>query len=137
MAGTGSNDRSDAGPGGDTPVTVLVVDDQESFRRVMRDLVATTEGFTLVGEADSGEGALEAVAKLSPRLVLMDKRMPGIGGIEATRLLADRHPEVVVVLVSVEQPDTQLRRSCRAAAFVRKQDLSTSVLREVWRDHGA
>lgn len=117
-------------------VTVLVVDDHEAFRRAMRDVVMATEGFTFVGEAASGEGALEAASMLSPRLMLVDKRMPGIGGVEAARRLTERHPELVVVLVSVEEPDAVDRRTCGAAAFVRKHQLCPQLLREVWLEHG-
>jgi DNA-binding NarL/FixJ family response regulator len=116
------------------PVPVLVVDDQETFRSALRALVTATKGFAFVGEASSGEAALSAMDELSPRLVIMDKRMPGMGGIEATRLLTRRNPGVVVVLVSVEEPDTALMRACGAAAFVRKQELSPAVLLEVWRN---
>lgn len=136
MPRAGPHDRGDTGLRGDSPVTVLVVDDQESFRSAMRELVAATEGFRLVGEAASGEGALDAVDELSPRMVIMDKRMPGMGGIEATRVLTARHPEVVVLLVSVEEPNTQLMPSCGAAAFARKQELSARLLQHVWRKHG-
>jgi two-component system invasion response regulator UvrY len=129
------DDRADAGLRGASPVTVLVVDDQESFRTVMRELVGGTEGFRLVGEAASGEAALVAADELSPRMVIMDKRMPGMGGIEATRALTASHPELVVVLVSAEDPDVSLIRSCGAAAFVRKRDLSPNLLREMWRNH--
>ncbi len=119
------------------PVTVLAVDDQESFRSVLRELLDATGGFELVGEAASGEAALEAVERLSPSLVIMDKRMPGIGGIEACRLLADRHPELVVVITSVEEPDRGTAQYARAAAFLRKQELSPRRLAELWREHRA
>jgi DNA-binding NarL/FixJ family response regulator len=78
----------------------------------MRELVGATEA------------ALDAADELSPRLVIMDKRLPGMGGIEATRVLTARHPRIVVLLVSVEDPHPQLIRSCGAAAFARKQALS-------------
>lgn len=119
-----------------SPVTVLVVDDQESFRRALRELVSATAGFVLVGDASSGEQALDAVDQLAPQMVIMDKRMPGIGGIEATRLLVSRHTELVVLLVSLEEPDPRVSDSCGAAAFINKRDLSTSVLTQMWRDHG-
>ena len=61
--------------------------------------------------------------------------MPGIGGIEATRALTGRHPKVVVLLVSVEEPDPAVTRSCGAAAFARKQDLSGGLLQRVWQAH--
>jgi two-component system, NarL family, invasion response regulator UvrY len=133
----GPDDNADLELPGDSPGTVLVVDDQESFRTAVRELVGATEGFKLVGEASSGKAALDAAGELSPSLVIMDKRMPGMDGVEATRLLTARHPEVVVLLVSVEEPDPQLMRSCGAAAFARKQELSTQLLRDVWREHGS
>jgi DNA-binding NarL/FixJ family response regulator len=131
----GLDDETDAELPDQTPVTVLVVDDQPAFRRALRELVAATEGFVLVGEAASGEGAIDAAGALAPRLVLMDKRMPGIGGIEATRRLTARHPDVVVVLISLEEPDPTVVRSSGAAAFLSKRDLSTRALQAVWRDH--
>jgi DNA-binding NarL/FixJ family response regulator len=114
-------------------VTVLTVDDQDYFRGIMRQVIESTDGFELVGEAASGEAALEAVGALSPGLVIMDKRMPGMGGIEACRLLTDRHPGISVVLTSAEDPDEEVTKSCRAAAFVRKQDLTPRRLRDLLR----
>src|SRR5215470_6576805 len=101
-------------------VQTLVVDDQEAFRDVMRDVVGATPGFELVGEAASGEAALALVGELSPQLVLMDVRMPGIGGIEATRVLARGRPDLPIVLISVEDFDAlpTLIRQCGAVAFV-------------------
>jgi DNA-binding NarL/FixJ family response regulator len=114
------------------PVGVLVVDDQELFRKALRDLVSATPELALVGEAESGEAALAAVEALSPRMVIMDKRMPGMGGIEATRLITERHPGLVVLLVSIEAPNAELMDSCGAAAFLRKQQLSPRALTEMW-----
>jgi DNA-binding NarL/FixJ family response regulator len=133
------HDDADSGLGEHVPgdVAVLVVDDQESFRSALRNLVTATKGFVLVGEAASGEAALGAVEELFPRLVIMDKRMPGMGGIEACRVLTGRHPEIVVVLISVEEDlDSEVLRSSGAAEFISKPTLSPAVLREVWRSHG-
>jgi DNA-binding NarL/FixJ family response regulator len=77
-------------------VRVLVADDQEPFRRAARAVVAAAPGFTLVGEASSGEEAVELAAALLPDLVLLDVRMPGIGGAEAARQIV----APLVVLVS-------------------------------------
>lgn len=137
----GTNDRAVArGPNAEsaagTVVTVLVVDDQASFRSAMCELISTTEGFTLVGEAASGEEALDAVDELLPRMVVMDKRMPGMGGIQASREITNRHPDIVVLIASVEEPDPAVLASSGAAAFVRKEVMSGGLLREVWRDHG-
>jgi DNA-binding NarL/FixJ family response regulator len=121
------------------PVTVLVVDDQEPFRDAMREVVAATPGFTLVGEATSGEGGMIGVAELSPELVLMDVRMPGLGGIAAARELAGAHPDLVLILVSVDGVDGLPgdASSCGATACVRKQDLRPRTLRELWGTHGS
>jgi DNA-binding NarL/FixJ family response regulator len=113
-------------------VTVLTVDDQDYFRSVMREVIDSTDGFQLVGEAASGEAALEAADALSPRFVIMDKRMPGMGGIEACRLLTERDPEIVVVITSIEDSDEEAMKSCRAAAFIQKQHLTPRRLRQLW-----
>ena len=117
-------------------VRVLVVDDQETYRRAMIAVVAAADGFALAGEADSGESALSAADELSPALVLMDKRMPGMNGHEATRRLTERHPGLVVVIVSVEDPDPESARMAGAAAAVHKRDLSPVLLQAVWEEHG-
>jgi two-component system, NarL family, invasion response regulator UvrY len=119
------------------PVSVLVVDDQGLVRDVLRDVVLATPGMTLAGEAASGEAAVDAVEELSPRMVIIDKRMPGIGGIEAARLIHARHPEIVVVLVSVEVPDPEVLEESGAVAFLHKRQLSPRALADVWRTHGA
>ena len=121
----------------DAPVSVLVVDDQEVFRAVVRDVVLLTPGMALVGEAASGEAAVDAVEELSPRLVIMDKRMPGIGGIEAARIIRARRPEIVVVLVSVEDPEPEALEASGAVAFLHKRHLSPRGLAELWRTYGA
>ncbi len=136
MAGLQPDELGDAERSPDDSVTVLVVDDHDAFRRAMRDVVIATEGFTFVGEAASGEGALEAASVLSPKLMLVDKRMPGMGGLEAARRLTERDPGVVVVLVSVEEPDALDQRTSGAAAFVRKHQLCPQLLRAVWLEHG-
>ena len=66
-------------------VQVLVVDDQELYRRAMAAVVEETDGFVVVGEASNGESSVEASTQLHPDLVLMDVNLPGIDGLEATR----------------------------------------------------
>jgi DNA-binding NarL/FixJ family response regulator len=113
-------------------VSVLVVDDHELYRQAMIEVLAAANGFALAGEAGSGEAALAAADELSPALVLMDKRLPGMDGYEATRRLTERHPGIVVVIVSVEDPDPGRARSAGAAATIHKRDLSPKLLHEVW-----
>jgi DNA-binding NarL/FixJ family response regulator len=120
-------------------VGVLTVDDQPVFRSVARDVIEATPGFHAVGEAASGEEALDAVDRLHPDLVLMDVRMPGIGGAEAACRIASAHPETVVVLISIEDQE-ELARDVRVAGvaeLVRKQDFGPALLRRLWDAHGA
>jgi DNA-binding NarL/FixJ family response regulator len=119
-------------------IRTLVVDDQEPFRGALRQLVEAAPGFCLAGEASSGEDAIVAVGTLSPALVLMDVRMPGMGGIEAARSLARDHPEVMVVLLSVhgrEDLPPELLDGMDAAAFVHKQNMRPRLLRDLWQRH--
>jgi two-component system invasion response regulator UvrY len=118
-------------------VSVLVVDDQDLFRAVMRDVVEATPGMTLAGEAASGEAAVDALDELSPELVIIDKRMPGIGGIEAARRIRARRPDIVVVLVSVESPSPEALEESGGAAFLNKRELSPRALTALWQSHGS
>jgi DNA-binding NarL/FixJ family response regulator len=119
-------------------VRVLVVDDQLSFRRVARDVINATGGFELVREAASGAEALIYADELRPELVLLDVRMPGMGGIETARRLHASHPDTVIVLISLDElPNAAVAlASCGAATFVRKPDFGTGMLRRVWAGHG-
>jgi DNA-binding NarL/FixJ family response regulator len=119
-------------------VGVLTIDDQAVFRRVAEDVIDATPGFKSVGEAECGEEGVAAVDSLRPQLVLLDVRMPGIGGIEAARRITSAHPDTVVVLISIEESGEFLHaaRGSGAAAVVRKQDFGPSLLRSLWTMHG-
>jgi DNA-binding NarL/FixJ family response regulator len=117
-------------------VTVLTVDDQAVFRRAACDLIAATPGFEEVGQAASGLEALEMAAALRPDLVLLDVRMEGMDGVETARRLLAAEPETVVVLISLNEiPDVASAVAGGVAAHLRKQELSTQALREVWDAH--
>jgi len=118
-------------------IGVLIVDDQECFRRAAQSIVSATAGFEAVGESASAEEALEAAVQLRPDLVLVDVRMPGLDGFETSRRVRAVLPEAVVVLVSADPPpDTEQVEASGAAAFVPKEALNRSVLRDLWQQHG-
>lgn len=81
-------------------IRVLMVDDHKIMRQGMRRLLELDNGIEVVGEAETGEEALAEVANKSPDIVLMDIRIPGIDGIEATRRLKRSHPEVEVIMLT-------------------------------------
>jgi DNA-binding NarL/FixJ family response regulator len=120
------------------PVPVLIVDDQAPFRSAARAVLGATPGFEVVGEAGSGEEAVAMSDSLHPGLVIMDINMPGMSGIEATRQVVAAHPGTVVVLVSTYQAEDLPAdaRTCGAAAYLHKEDLGPTVLRELWAEHG-
>jgi DNA-binding NarL/FixJ family response regulator len=99
-------------------VPVIIVDDQAPFRRAAKAVLAATPGFSVVGEAGSGEEALELVETLGPGIVLMDINMPGIGGIEATRAIVS-DPDLAgtrVVALTTYELDEYVFAALRAGA---------------------
>ncbi len=119
------------------PVRTLTVDDHLPFLRLAHQLIDATPGFESVGEASSGEDALACIEEAEPQLMLVDVRMPGMGGAEVARRVADSHPEIVVVLISADdQPELPPAvHRCGAAELVRKQDLAPALLRDLWQKH--
>lgn len=93
-------------------------------------MVTATPGFEVVGEAESGEEAVDLAADLGPGLVLMDINLPGINGIEATRRITQAHPAVVTVLLSTyrEEDLPAGAGECGAAAYVHKEEFGPAVL---------
>lgn len=119
---------------GTEAVSVLIVDDQAPFRRAAAAVVKVTSGFEVVGEAESGEEAVELAGTLAPQMVLMDINMGGISGIEATRRITAGWPEVAVVLLSTYQAQDLPAdaTSSGALAYVHKEDFGPRVLEDVW-----
>jgi two-component system invasion response regulator UvrY len=93
-----------------------VVDDHDLVRTGITRMLADIDGLQVVGEADSGESALKLARELKPDVVLMDVKMPGIGGLEATRKLLRSHPDIKVVAVTVCEEDPFPTRLMQAGA---------------------
>jgi DNA-binding NarL/FixJ family response regulator len=112
--------------------TVLVVDDHADFRSAARALLESA-GFEVVGQAPSGEEALEACARLRPDVVLLDIRLPDIDGLAVAERLSRLDDPPDVVLVSSREASVYGERLSRSPArgFLVKGDLSGAALREL------
>ena len=118
-------------------VRVLIVDDQEPFRLAARMVVDATDGFDVVGEAETGEASVEMAGELGPDLVLMDVNLPGINGLDATRqILAERADPVIVLLLSTYEEEEYAPRAaeCGAAAYIPKAVFGPDRLEAAWAD---
>lgn len=117
------------------PVRVLIVDDQEPFRMAARMVVEVTDGFEVVGEAETGEDSVAMAADLKPDLVLMDVNLPGINGLDATRqILSGAGDAVVVLLLSTYEEEEYAPRAaeCGAAAYIPKAVFGPDRLESAW-----
>jgi two-component system invasion response regulator UvrY len=82
-------------------IKVMLVDDHELVRTGFRHILGGDAGIEVVGEAESGEEALDLMPQLKPDVVMMDINMPGIGGIEATRRIKRHYPETQVITLTI------------------------------------
>jgi DNA-binding NarL/FixJ family response regulator len=101
----------------ENPVTVVVADDQSAVREGLVLLLGTVPGITVIGEAEDGEAAVEAVAAKDPQVVLMDLNMPRCDGVEATRRVRASHPRTQVVVLTTYSDDESIIGALRAGAL--------------------
>ena len=111
-------------------VRVLIVDDQATFRSAARLVVDLSDGFEVVGEAETGEEAVGLVVSLEPDLVLMDVNLPGMDGLEATRRIVASGADVRVLVLSTYSKGEYETAATAAGAvgFVPKDDFGPDSL---------
>ena len=97
-------------------IKVVVVDDQALIRDGLRTMLELDDGISVVGEAADGADALDAVQRTRPDLVLMDIRMPGVDGLEATRRLLSRPGGPKVLVLTTYEADEYVIEAMRAGA---------------------
>lgn len=95
---------------------ILIAEDHPLFRKGMVSLLETVEGLEVVGQATTGEEAVRLAEAVSPDVVLMDLQMPGGNGIEATRKISARSPDVRVLVVTLVEDDDSVFMALRAGA---------------------
>lgn len=114
-------------------VKILIVDDHDLMRMGLSRILDDVDGFSVVGEASSGEEALSMCRALSPDLILMDVKMPGIGGVEATRRLLAVNDKAKVMAVTSCEDDLYPSRLLQAgaSAYITKRTQPDEVIKAI------
>jgi DNA-binding NarL/FixJ family response regulator len=115
------------------PIRVVVVDDHPMFRAGLRTLVQESPQLALVGEAENAADAVELCLREGPDVVLMDVKMPGGSGVEATREVVGARPEIGVLMLTMLEDDTSVFAAMRAGArgYVLKGAAPEDIVRAV------
>ena len=115
------------------PVRILIADDHPLVRSGLRALLVAAEDVEVVGEAATGEEAVTLAASVQPEVIVMDLRMPGINGIEATRRIVQAHPQMRILVVTLFEDDDSVFAALRAGArgYLLKDANEVEVLRAI------
>lgn len=118
-------------------ITVLIVDDHELVRAGIRSLLSSVSGLKVIGEAGSGEEAVKIAREKRPHVVLMDVRMPGIGGLEATRKLLRADPDIKVIALTAcdEEPFPSKLLQAGAAGYLTKGSALEEMVQAIHSVH--
>lgn len=114
-------------------ITILLVDDHDLVRTGIRMMLNDINGMKVVAEASSGEEAVKLGRELKPNVVLMDVKMPGIGGLEATRKLIRSDPDVKVLVVTTYDNDVYPSRLLQigAAGYLTKGSSMDEMIKAI------
>jgi DNA-binding NarL/FixJ family response regulator len=114
-------------------IRILIADDHAVFRDGLRGLLASLPDTEVVGEAATGQEAVDQAAALQPAVVLMDVQMPGLNGIEATRRIVAMAPEMAVLMLTMFEDDDSVFAAMRAGArgYVLKGGRQAEILRAI------
>ena len=119
------------------PIRVVIADDHALFREGTRRILDQQPDIVVVGEADGGPRAVETTVLLKPDVVLIDIRMPGLNGVEATRQIHERAAETAILILSAFDDDHYVRALLEADAsgYLLKTVLADDLVEAVRRVH--
>lgn len=119
-------------------IRILITDDHHLFREGLSRVLNDIPEMTVVASLDRGEDAVARVADLKPDVILMDVNMPGIGGVEATRQVREKYPQVQVLMLTVSEQENDLFSAIRAGAhgYLLKNSTSAELVDAIQRIHG-
>ncbi len=115
------------------PISVLIVDDHEPFRRGLRALLRSTPDVVVAGEADTGHDAITLADSLQPDVVLMDLHMPGTNGLHATRHILHTSPHIRILVLTMADDDESVFAALQAGArgYLLKGAVKSEVVRAI------
>lgn len=118
-------------------IGVLLVDDHKLIRTGIKLILDQTADIRVLGEASSGEEAVERARALKPQIILMDVSMPGIGGLEATRKLAMSLPETRIIVLSAQtaEPFPMKLMEAGASGYITKDSAEDEIVTAIRRVH--
>ena len=121
-----------------TPIRILVVDDHPAMRMGIVALIAAQPGMEIIAEASDGEEAIEVYEDVQPDIVLMDLRMPGMGGVEATIAILKKYPEANVIILSTYDWDEDIHLAIQSGAksYLLKDTSVEEIAGTIRRVHG-
>lgn len=110
---------------------VLIVDDHAFIRRGVQTILHPFPEWELCGEADNGNDAIRMAEELKPEVIIMDVSIPGLNGIEATRVIRKTQPDVKIVLLTLHESADLVRSAFRAGArgYLLKTDAEQELMR--------
>lgn len=115
------------------PIRILIIDDHPLFRDGLRVLLESVPDMQVIGEAATGEEVLVQAQTLQPDVILMDIKMPGLNGIEATRRILHTSPHICILMVTMFEDDDSVFAAVRAGArgYLLKGDVQEETLRAI------
>jgi DNA-binding NarL/FixJ family response regulator len=116
-------------------IRILIVDDLEHVRQGLRTVLELAHDIQVVGEAGTGLEAIQQTEQLEPDVVLIDLEMPGLDGLETTRRIKSRHPNIGIVMLTIYDDPENRERAARAGAdaFFKKGAPLAQVLTAIHR----
>jgi len=114
-------------------IKVLIVDDNAKFKKSVKNLLSNEQDIEVIGEAREGKEAILKTKELKPDIVLMDVRMPKMGGIEATRRISRIMPETKIIILTIYDIDEyrDAATNSGAVAFVLKKFMRDNLIQTI------